>query len=26
LTEASRAHKLLERGGHAGKVALIPNA
>ena len=25
LTEAARAHELLERGGHAGKVVLIPD-
>lgn len=26
LAEAARAHELLERGGHAGKVVLVPNA
>ena len=26
LAEASRAHELLERGGHAGKVVLVPDA
>ena len=26
LTEAARAHQLLERGGHAGKVVLTTNA
>ena len=25
LTEAVRAHELLERGGHAGKVVLVAN-
>ena len=25
LAEASRAHELLGRGGHAGKIVLIPN-
>jgi NADPH:quinone reductase-like Zn-dependent oxidoreductase len=25
LTEAARAHELLERGGYAGKVVLVPN-
>jgi len=26
LAEAARAHELLERGGHAGKVVLLANA
>ncbi len=26
LAEAARAHKLLERGGHAGKVVLVTGA
>jgi NADPH:quinone reductase-like Zn-dependent oxidoreductase len=26
LAEAARAHELLERGGHAGKVVLIANS
>ena len=26
LAEATRAHELLERGGHAGKVVLVANA
>ncbi|MDJ0757093.1 MAG: zinc-binding dehydrogenase, partial [Ardenticatenaceae bacterium] len=25
LAEAARAHELLERGGYAGKVVLVPN-
>jgi len=25
LGEAARAHELLERGGHTGKVVLVPN-
>ncbi|MGD2166288.1 MAG: hypothetical protein PVH50_12265 [Anaerolineae bacterium] len=26
LVEAARAHELLERGGYAGKVVLVPRA